>query len=256
MVARRRLWDATRCCSKCVATGLCTKPCSASKGGRPRKFTGGAKPTAVTFLGPTPRPPQHGEHPDTAHRSSWRARPSKGSVSTLFSLCLGFRPSSFASMCCTRWTWARRRTRLEIYFSIWSQAGLGHNLFSFSCMCVCACVLVCVGSSVLCVHVQLCFVPLAGPGLFCAQSRCGRIAELWNRIKLHYKTFHTQSRLQKLTWEMIRVDQKPPKLRAKGAETRHLVPCCFELARTSTSTRGQLTASLSVDSSSSCSACT
>ena len=29
---------------------------------------------------------------------------------------------------------------------------------------------------------------------------------------------------------MIRVDQKPPKLRAKGAETRHLVPCCYELA--------------------------
>ena len=42
--------------------------------------------------------------------------------------------------------------------------------------------------------------------------------------------FHTQSRLQKLTWEMIRVDQKPPKLRAKGAESRHLVPCCYELA--------------------------
>ena len=49
-------------------------------------------------------------------------------------------------------------------------------------------------------------------------------------IKLHYKKFHTQSRLQKLTWEMIRVDQKPPKLRAKSAETRHLVPCCYELA--------------------------
>ena len=28
---------------------------------------------------------------------------------------------------------------------------------------------------------------------------------------------------------MICVDQKPPKLR-EGAETRHLVPCCFELA--------------------------
>ena len=45
-----------------------------------------------------------------------------------------------------------------------------------------------------------------------------------NRIKHHYKTFHT------LTWEVIRVDQTPPKLRAKGAETRHLVPCCFVLA--------------------------
>ena len=36
--------------------------------------------------------------------------------------------------------------------------------------------------------------------------------------------------LQKLTWEMIHVDQKPPKLRAKGAETRHMVPCYYELA--------------------------
>ena len=44
----------------------------------------------MTFLGPTPRPPQHGGRPDTAHRSSWRARPSKGSVSTVCSLCLGF----------------------------------------------------------------------------------------------------------------------------------------------------------------------
>ena len=29
---------------------------------------------------------------------------------------------------------------------------------------------------------------------------------------------------------MIRLEQKPPKLRAKGALTRHLVPCCLELA--------------------------
>ena len=47
-------WSQEGGCSKCVATGLGTKPCSASKGGRPRKFAGSAKPTAVTFLGPTP----------------------------------------------------------------------------------------------------------------------------------------------------------------------------------------------------------
>ena len=132
-------------------------------------------------------------------------------------------------MCCTRWSWARRRTRLEICFSIWSQTRVGHKLFSFSCTCACACVFVCV---------SVC-APRARPVVFCLscrpwffreQSRRGRIAELWNMIKLHYKTFHTQSRLQKLTWEMIGVDQKPPKLRAKGAETRQLVPCCSELA--------------------------
>ena len=105
-----------------------------------------------------------------------------------------------------------------------------HTICFLFPVCVSALVCLCVCSSVPCVHVQLCFVSPAGPGLFRAQSRSGRIAELWNRIKLHYKTFHTQSRLQKLTWEMIRVDQKPPKLRAKGAETSHLVPCCFELA--------------------------
>ena len=116
--------------------------------------------------------------------------------------------------------------RLEFFFDLVAGQG-GHKLFSISCMCVCACVLC---SSVLRVHVKLCFVSLAGPGFFRAQSSTSQIAELWNKTKLHYKTFHTQSRLQSLTWEMIRVDQKPPKLRAKGAETCHLVPCCFELA--------------------------
>ena len=57
-----------------------------------------------------------------------------------------------------------------------------------------------------------------------ARSRgAAGIAELWNKIKLHCKTFHT------LTWE-IRVGKTPPKLRATGAETRHLVPCGYELA--------------------------
>ena len=48
-------------------------------------------------------------------------------------------------------------------------------------------------------------------------------------FRLSCRLFDTQSRLRSLTWEMIRVDQKPPKPRAKGAETRHLVPCCFEM---------------------------
>ena len=82
-------------------------------------------------------------------------------------------------------------------------------------VCVCLCSVV---------RVQLCFVSLAGPGLFRAQSRSGRTADPWNTIRLHNKKFHAESRLQKLMWEMIRVDRrKPRKLRAKGAETRHLV---------------------------------
>ena len=110
-------------------------------------FAGCAKPTAVTFFGPTPQPPRHGGRPDTAHWSCWRARPSKGSASTLCALCLRFPSSSFASMCCTRWTWPRRRTRLAICFSNWSQAWVGRKLFSMSCICVCACVCVCLCSA-------------------------------------------------------------------------------------------------------------
>ena len=97
-------------------------------------------------------------------------------------------------------------------------------------MSVCACVCLCVCVRLCFACMSSCVLSPAGLEFFRAQSRSGRIAELWNRIKLHYKTFHTQSRLQSLTWEMISVDQKPPKLCAKGAETRHLVPCCFELA--------------------------
>ena len=77
------------------------------------------------------------------YRTSERARPSKGSASTLCSLCLGFRPSSLASMCFIRWAWARRKTRLEICLSIWSLGRVGRKLFPISCMCDCACVFVC-----------------------------------------------------------------------------------------------------------------
>ena len=76
------------------------------------------------------------------------------------------------------------------------QAGSGHNLLAFSCMCVCACVLVCVFVCALRACPVVRFVSPAGPELFLAQSRSGRIAELWNRIKHHYKTFVAQSRLQ------------------------------------------------------------
>ena len=87
-----------------------------------------------------------------------------------------------------------------LFFSIWPQARVGHALFSISCMCVCACLLVC-----LCVFVgvpRACPVVFSvpwRPGPFRAQSRSGRIAQPWNTIRLHYKTFHTQCRLQNLT---------------------------------------------------------
>ena len=147
----------------------------------------------------------------------------QGSVSTLCSLCLRFRSSSFApkdaldglgrdggrdwqSVCR-----AGRRPR-------WDTSCFQFPACVSALVCLCVCVFVCAP------RVQLCVVSSAGPGLFRAQWRSGQIAELWNRIKLHCETFHT------LTWEVIRVDQAPPKLRAKGAETRHLVPGGYELA--------------------------
>ena len=127
--------------------GLGAKPCSASKGGRPRKFAGGAKPPAVTFFGPAGR--------------DWKF------------VCRAGRRTRWYTRCCQ------------------------------FLVCVSALVCLCVCSSVLRVHVQLCVVSPAGPGPFRAQSRSGGIAKLWIRIKLHHETFHTQSWLQSLTWEMI-----------------------------------------------------
>ena len=56
---------------------------------------------------------------------------------------------------------------------------------------------------------------------------------LFQKVKEYYKrssTPATNCRLQGLTTEMIKSDKKSPKLRAKAAETRHLVPFAFELA--------------------------
>lgn len=60
-----------------------------------------------------------------------------------------------------------------------------------------------------------------------------RVADLWTKIKAYYtKTkLEKQSRLQNLTPEMIRRDNKAPKFRGKGAETRHLVAFAVEFAQ-------------------------
>ena len=156
----------------------------------PRKCARGAMLAAVALLGPAPRLPRQGISPGTAHRSCWRARPSKDQCqpSVLFACVFG-------------------RAHLHRYVAL---DGLGHDAerdwqsvcragrrprWDTSCfqfpvrVSALVCLFVC--SSVLRVHVQLCVVSPAGPGLFRAQSRGGRIAELWKRIKLHHKTFHT-----------------------------------------------------------------
>lgn len=62
-------------------------------------------------------------------------------------------------------------------------------------------------------------------------SRKNRVVDLWRRIKQYYKEFQPGTMLQGLTVEMIKQTGKAPKLRAKGAETRHLVPFAVLLAQ-------------------------
>ena len=56
------------------------------------------------------------------------------------------------------------------------------------------------------------------------RSQKAQVEDLWGRIRQYYKEFQPTTTLQVLTLEMVRQRGKSPKLRAKGAETRHLVP--------------------------------
>ena len=60
-----------------------------------------------------------------------------------------------------------------------------------------------------------------------------RVQSLWKMISGFYKQFRTPSRLQALTPEMIckKKAGAKPKLRTKGGEMRHLIPCVVELAQ-------------------------
>ena len=65
---------------------------------------------------------------------------------------------------------------------------------------------------------------------FAGKTRQDRVSQLWKAIKEHYRVHKTSTQLQNLTLEMIKQDNKAPKLRAKGGETRGLVPFGFALA--------------------------
>ena len=56
------------------------------------------------------------------------------------------------------------------------------------------------------------------------RSHKAQVHDLWDRIRKYNKEFNPSTALQGLTVEMVRRRGKSPKLRAKGAETRHLVP--------------------------------
>lgn len=61
-------------------------------------------------------------------------------------------------------------------------------------------------------------------------NRKEQVADLHRKMVDHYKRMGTSNRIFNLTPEMIKAKSKPPKLRAKGAETRHLVPFGLEVA--------------------------
>ena len=63
-------------------------------------------------------------------------------------------------------------------------------------------------------------------------NKAERLSSLWKRLKEFYKRVRPASVLDNLTEEMIRRDgaSKKPKLKAKGAERRYLIPFGVELA--------------------------
>ena len=57
-----------------------------------------------------------------------------------------------------------------------------------------------------------------------------RCQELWQKVKDMYKVHKPPSRLDNLTLEMFREDARtPPSLKAKGGESRYLLPILYEL---------------------------
>ena len=83
------------------------------------------------------------------------------------------------------------------------------------------------------VYLNICFAiyclnPL---GLFAiGRNRKSQLEDLVLKMKDHYRRFRTGNKIGALTGDMVRRQGKAPKLRAKGAETRHLVPFGVEIA--------------------------
>ena len=63
------------------------------------------------------------------------------------------------------------------------------------------------------------------------KNRDGKLNALLALMETYYKEYKPPSTIQNLTMDMVKQDKKYPKLRAKGAETRHLVPFGYILAQ-------------------------
>lgn len=64
-----------------------------------------------------------------------------------------------------------------------------------------------------------------------APTNKGKILQLWQKLREHYTTAKTTTKLQALTWEMVKLPEKAPKLRAKAAETRGVVPFALQVCQ-------------------------
>jgi hypothetical protein len=62
-------------------------------------------------------------------------------------------------------------------------------------------------------------------------SKKEKVLSLWGRIRSFYKECAPASQLQTLTPEMLQMAGRPPKLRAKAAECRYLLPFGAALAK-------------------------
>ena len=68
-------------------------------------------------------------------------------------------------------------------------------------------------------------------GLFKSKKKSERVHKPWDAMKQYYNRVNPSTRITNLTIDMIKRDNKAPKLRTKGAETHHLVGFGLELAK-------------------------
>ena len=62
------------------------------------------------------------------------------------------------------------------------------------------------------------------------KNKEAQLSDLQFKMKAHYSRMKTMNRIGNLTRDMVRSEGKSPKLKAKGAETRHVVPFALEIA--------------------------
>ena len=68
-------------------------------------------------------------------------------------------------------------------------------------------------------------------GLLAGSTKAERLASLWEKLQEYYARVKPPCVLDNLTETMIKKDKSKPKLNAKGAECRYIIPFCAQLAQ-------------------------